>query len=415
MQENVYNNKNKTIVLTLLFLTWVVNYLDKNSMSVALISISKQFHLTTTQSGMIISSFFLAYAFMQLLGGWLTDKYGSKKVILFSLLFWSIFTVVTGFAWSFVSLIAIRFLFGLGEGSFPPASSVALAENFPKEQRGRAKGVLSASTQIGSIISVLLAAVLIKNVGWQNMFHIFGILGFVFMILLWKFLPNRASQKKEKNGNKVSYLNVLKMKSVWLLMLIYFGMSMVNWGLNSWLPSYWVNARHLELVKTGAISMIPTACSLIGILLSSWILDKLKPGKEKYLIILGSLISIFALYFTISAGSVSLAVTDLCFAYFGVGLISVVLALPLKYYGQNSMGSAVGMMYFGGQMAGTLAPTLMGYMISVFHGSYNGAFVLLIVSLVIPIIASLFLNMKGDGEKNSKAQKLSNEVGSEAV
>ncbi len=375
-------------------------------MSVALISISKQFDLTTTQSGMIISSFFLAYAFMQLVGGWLTDKFGSKKVILFSLLFWSIFTIVTGFAWSFVSLIAIRFLFGLGEGSFPPASSVALAENFPKEQRGRAKGVLSASTQIGSIISVLLAALLIKNVGWENMFHIFGILGFVFMVLLWKFLPNRASQKKENNGNKVSFKNVLKMKSVWLLMLIYFGMSMVNWGLNSWLPSYWVNARHLELVKTGAISMIPTACSLISILLSSWILDKLKPGKEKYLIILGSLIAIFALYFTISAGSVSLALTYLCFAYFGMGLISVVLALPLKYYDQKSMGSAVGMMYFGGQMAGTLAPTLMGYMISVFNGSYNGAFVLLIAALVIPILASLFLNMKGDNDNNSKEQKL---------
>src|SRR6476619_6092682 len=103
MKENMYNKKTKTIVLTLLFLTWVVNYLDKNSMSVALISITKEFHLTPTQGGMIISSFFLAYALMQLIGGWLTDKYGSKKIILISLLVWSVFTIITGFAWSFVS------------------------------------------------------------------------------------------------------------------------------------------------------------------------------------------------------------------------------------------------------------------------------------------------------------------------
>src|SRR3954453_4985959 len=155
MNASGYNKKTKTTVLTLLFLTWIINYLDKNSMSVAIIAISKEFSLTPTQGGMVISSFFLAYAFMQLLGGWLTDKYGSKKIIVIPLLIWSIFTIITGFAWSFVSLIIIRFLFGIGEGSFPSASSVALAENFPKEQRGRAKGLLSASTQIGSIISVL--------------------------------------------------------------------------------------------------------------------------------------------------------------------------------------------------------------------------------------------------------------------
>ncbi|NWQ41960.1 MFS transporter [Bacillus sp. EB106-08-02-XG196] len=393
MKENIYNNKTKTTVLTLLFLTWVVNYLDKNSMSVAIIAISKEFSLTPTQGGMVISSFFLAYALMQLLGGWLTDKYGSKKVILISLLVWSIFTIFTGFAWSFVSLIIIRFLFGIGEGSFPSASSVALAENFPKEERGRAKGVLSASTQIGSIIAVLLAAVLIQSVGWNIMFYIFGALGFVFLLLLWKYLPDRAQQTGTAKKQKVSYLKVLKNPTAWLLMLIYFGMSMVNWGLNSWLPSYWVNVRGLELVKTGFISMLPVACSIIAIILSSWALDKIAAGKEKFIIITGAIIGMVALYFTMSAESISMALTFLCLAYFGVGLLSVVLALPLKYFPQNTMGSTIGIMYFGGQMAGTIAPTLIGYTLTLFNGSYNGAFTLLIGSLFISIIASLFLKL----------------------
>ena len=393
MDGKTYNNKTKTTVLTLLFLTWVINYLDKNSMSVAIIAISKEFSLTPTQGGMVISSFFLAYAMMQLLGGWLTDKYGSKKVILISVLVWSIFTIFTGFAWSFVSLIIIRFLFGLGEGSFPSASSVALAENFPKEERGRAKGVLSASTQIGSIMAVLLAALLIKSVGWNIMFSIFGALGFVFLFLLWKYLPDRVTQTDAASKEKVSYLKVLKNPTAWMLMLIYFGMSMVNWGLNSWLPSYWVNVRGLELVETGFISMLPTACSILGIIVSSWVLDKLAVGKEKYIIITGAVIGIIALFFTMNAASTVMALTFLCLAYFGVGLLSVVLALPLKYFPQNSMGSTIGIMYFGGQMAGTIAPTLIGYMLTIFNGSYNGAFTLLMGSLFISIIASFFLKL----------------------
>ncbi|MFP5108517.1 MFS transporter [Neobacillus sp. C211] len=394
MNVNGYNNKTKTTVLSLLFLTWIVNYLDKNSMNVAIISITKEFSLTPTQAGMVISSFFLSYAIMQLIGGWLTDKYGSKKIILVSLIVWSIFTILTGFAWSFISLIVIRFLFGLGEGSFPSASSVALAENFPKEQRGRAKGVLSAATQIGAIIAVLVAALLIQSIGWNIMFFIFGALGFLFLLLLWKYLPERTAAKGNTEVQKVSYLKVLKNPTAWKLMLIYFGMSTVNWGLSSWLPSYWVNVRGLALVKTGFISMLPVACSLIGITISSWALDKMAAGKEKYLIITGAVIGIISLYLTMNASSVPLALTYLCLAYFGVGLTSVVLALPLKYFSQSTMGTTVGIMYFGGQMAGTIAPTLMGYTITLFNGSYTGAFTLLIVALMIPIVTSLFLNFK---------------------
>lgn len=393
MNASGYNKKTKTTVLTLLFLTWIVNYLDKNSMSVALISISKEFSLTPTQGGMVISSFFLAYAIMQLIGGYFTDKYGAKTIILLSIIVWSIFTIFTGFAWSFLSLLVIRFLFGIGEGSFPAASSVALAENFPKEQRGRAKGVLAAATQIGAIVAVLLAAVLIQSVGWRIMFIIFGALGFVFLLLLWKYLPDRSTTNGTAKVQKVSYLKVLKNPLAWKLMLIYFGMSMVNWGLSSWLPSYWVNVRDLELVKTGFISMLPIACSLIGIAISSWAVDKMASGKEKYIIIIGSMISIVALYLTMSASSVSLALTCLCFAYFGVGLVSIVLTLPLKYFSQSTMGTTVGIMYFGGQMAGVIAPTLMGYTISLFNGSYDGAFALLIGALFIPIITSLFLKL----------------------
>lgn len=393
MDESVYKKRTKTIVLVLLFLTWIVNYLDKNSMNIAIVAISKEFGLNPTQSGMVISSFFLAYAIMQLIGGWLTDKHGSRKVILASLLVWSVFTVFTGFAWSFVSLIVIRFLFGIGEGSFPSASSVALAETFPKEERARAKGVLTSATAIGAIVASLLAALMIKHVGWNVMFYLFGVLGFLFCILLWKYLlpPEQAAQPARP---KVSMKKVLKNPLAWKLMLIYFGISMVNWGLSSWMPSYWMNVRHIELVKTGMISVIPVVFSLIAINASSWLMDKIGAGKEKFIIVLGSLLGIISLFLMMNATSVTMAVAFLCLANFGMGMTAIVLAMPLKYFSQDSMGSTVGIMYFGGQMAGTIAPTLLGYMITLFNGSYDAAFTVLIFALVIPIITCLFLHVK---------------------
>lgn len=149
-----------------------------------MIPISQEFGLTETQVGLILSSFFLSYAIMQPIRGSLADKFGSRKVILVSVVVWSLFTILTGTAWSFLSLIVIRFLFGIGEGSYPSASSVAVAESFSQHERARAKSILTSATTIGSVLATLVAASLSQHFGWQIMFVILGVLG-LFLALLY--------------------------------------------------------------------------------------------------------------------------------------------------------------------------------------------------------------------------------------
>lgn len=149
-----------------------------------MIPISQEFGLTETQVGLILSSFFLSYAIMQPIGGSLADKFGSRKVILVSVVVWPLFTILTGTAWSFLSLIVIRFLFGIGEGSYPSASSVAVAESFSQHERARAKSILTSATTIGSVLATLVAASLSQHFGWQIMFVILGVLG-LFLALLY--------------------------------------------------------------------------------------------------------------------------------------------------------------------------------------------------------------------------------------
>jgi len=382
-----------------LFFTWIVNYLDKLSMNVAIIPIAEEFQLNETQAGLIISVFFMSYAVMQLVGGFLSDKYGARRMILISVVLWSIFTIMTGFAWSFISLIAIRLLFGIGEGSFPAASSLAIADNFPKAERGRAKSTLTAATTVGSMISAIVAAALITSIGWRNLFFIFGTLGFFLTIALYFLLkPNvQYSENTQTVKTKVPLKKLLKMPMLWQLMLMYFGVSIVNWGLTSWMPTYMVKVKHLDMVAMGALSIIPALAALVAVVLTGWLIDKHAVGKEKYLIMVGAFIAGISLFFMTYASSIVMVVTFQSLTTAGcLFATTTILTLPLKYFSHDVIGTATGFMYFGGQMAGAISPSVMGFVITLFNGSYSAAFLFLMVMIIIPIVTAITLRTKNE-------------------
>ena len=392
-------SKQKYIILGILFFTWIVNYLDKLSMNVAIIPIAEEFQLNETQEGLIISVFFMSYAVMQLVGGFISDKYGARRMILISVVLWSIFTIMTGFAWSFISLIAIRLLFGIGEGSFPAASSLAIADNFPKAERGRAKSTLTAATTVGSMISAIVAAALITSIGWRNLFFIFGTLGFFLTIALYFLLkPNvQYSENTQTVKTKVPLKKLLKMPMLWQLMLMYFGVSIVNWGLTSWMPTYMVKVKHLDMVAMGALSIIPALAALVAVVLTGWLIDKHAVGKEKYLIMVGAFIAGISLFFMTYASSIVMVVAFQSLTTAGcLFATTTILTLPLKYFSHDVIGTATGFMYFGGQMAGAISPSVMGFVITLFNGSYSAAFLFLMVMIIIPIVTAITLRTKNE-------------------
>ncbi|KOS63596.1 MFS transporter [Lysinibacillus agricola] len=395
--ERSNTSKQKYIILGILFLAWIVNYLDKLSMNVAIIPIAEEFSLNETQAGLIISVFFMSYAVMQLVGGYLSDKYGARRMILISVLLWSIFTILTGFAWSFVSLIVIRLLFGIGEGSFPAASTLAIADNFPKSERGRAKSTLTAATTIGSMISTIVAAALIISIGWRNLFFIFGVLGFLLTIVLYFLLKPNTQYREEANSIKVKVplKKLLKMPMLWQLMLMYFGVSIVNWGLTSWMPTFMVKEKNLDMVSMGALAIIPALAALIAVVLTGWLIDKFAVGKEKYLIMFGAFIAGISLFFMTNASSITMIVTFQALTLAGcLFATTTILTLPLKYFSHDVIGTATGFIYFGGQIAGAISPSIMGYIISLFNGSYSAAFLFLMVMVIIPILTATTLRTK---------------------
>lgn len=141
---------------------------------------------------------------MQIPGGFLADKYGSKRVMIVSLIAWSLFTAFTGFAWSLASLLVIRFFFGVGESGFPAASSKAVAEYFPKAERAKAQSGMLSSNAFGAAVAPLVAAPMMLWLGWRHMFIVIALVGLVLVVVYGLVLkkPNQPENDKSQSLGK---------------------------------------------------------------------------------------------------------------------------------------------------------------------------------------------------------------------
>ena len=394
------NDKNRRyVILGILFLSWIIGYFDKNAINVAAIQIGKEFDLHQGQIGMVMSSFFLSYAAMTLFGGMLADRYGSRRVIAVIMVLWSLFTIFTGLAWSFASLVFTRFVFGAAEGGFPSASSVTIAELFPKEQRGRAKSFLVSAATVGMAFgTVIVAAIIVHAGGWRNAFFLFGGCGMILSAVFWtvcrRAMPAGAEEGKNTPA-RPSFKEVLRIPLVWKLAGMQFGIGFFLWGLNSWMPSYWVKVRHLDMVTMGALSSIPWIISFVLMNVSGWLLDRYLAGREKMLIAACMLVSAVFTYLLFNAESVAMAFTYLTVTTVMMSVASpAIFVLPLKYVPKDFVGTTTGIANFGQQTAGILAPTIMGYMITFFHGSYEAVFWLVISMSLLTFLIALTVDTR---------------------
>ncbi|KQU22527.1 hypothetical protein ASG65_19995 [Bacillus sp. Leaf13] len=353
MHAYATNKKRKTIIIILLFIGMTLSYIDKASINVAIIPIQKELQLNSLESGFVLSIFFFSYAFMHLLGGWLTDKYGSRKVLVLSILAFSLFTTFTSFAWSFASLLLFRFLFGIGEGSVFPASIRSISDNFPENERGRASSFFLSAQTFGGAIGSVTIGVLVVSLGWRSMFVSIGIIGVLVAWAFWVYLKSPADAQinnEKQNQKKVSYKKVFKTNNFWKLFFTKFFSNIVNWGMISWMPSYLVN-KGLDLLSVSALMSIPYLASFLMFNVNGWILDKYMSGREKYLAVAGSISSGVFLYMMFNATSVTLGIVYMTFNAISIAFIGTSLyTMVIKYSPKELTGSVTGLVSFGGNI-----------------------------------------------------------------
>jgi len=196
----------RVTVLWFAFLLAFVTYLDRVCISAAARDISNELHLTTTQLGVALSAFALAYALFEIPSGWLADVIGPRKVLTRIVLWWSAFTMLTGAATGYVSLVVIRFLFGAGEAGALPSASNCIARWFPRSERGKANGLLLFGTRVGGMVSVPLVLQIIRIWGWRASFVIVGSVGLVWAGAWYAWYRDRPASHPSVSASELAWI-----------------------------------------------------------------------------------------------------------------------------------------------------------------------------------------------------------------
>ncbi|MEQ1886190.1 MAG: MFS transporter [Bryobacteraceae bacterium] len=386
----------------LLFLTWLVSYIDRSLMPMALPLIAEEFHLSPTVMGAVISVFFLGYGAMQLPGGMIADKIGARRSITLGITAWSIFSFLTGMASSLTSLMWIRVFFGVSEGLHPPAAFKALSAWFPSHERARANGLVMSSNTLGPMIAPILFAAIMGAFGWRMAFVVVAIPGFLVAVAVYWYLRNRPAEHRRitqaeldvigtdgDQQERIGLRELVKYPALWKLFFIYMTWDVTWWGFQAWLPSYLFKVRGFSISHTGLATALPFAVGFIGVLAAGYAADR--TGKRKAVLMIVLLGNALFLTLTALAPNAFAAVTLLGLT--GLFLPSIhgpFWSLPMDMLPPRVMGYASGFINTGGQIAGVGSPIVIGALIQ-WTGHYDAGFLFMAISATISaaIVATL--------------------------
>ena len=394
-------SENRYVVFFFLYIGFCISYIDRSAIGLALPSVSKDFNLAPTEMGVVISAFFIGYSIMQIPGGWLSDHFGSKTVILVALTLWSIFTFTTGHASTLAGLLFLRFVFGLCEGPYAGSCYRAIAEYFPRELRPAFTTGILSSNYIGSALAPGVIVPLILWFGWRGMFQILGIVGLVYVFFYALFVkqtkPQQQTEEDKSKKNKY-FLHLLKFSLIWKLILCAFCISCINKGLDAWMPTYLIAERGINLKAVGYLTPIPFIASFLSTAVCGWVMNKYFDKKENWMIVICAALTAIFLYFMYNAETIMWVVIFQCGVYFFKAcILGTAVAIVLKIVTGSIAGSASTLINMGGQVAGFISPIIMGYLVYAFNGSFNAVFYYLMgVAALCAIIALLIPTRKED-------------------
>lgn len=182
----MFKNLRWTIVF-LLFMVYMINYLDRVSLSITVPMIEQDLMLNAEQFGLIFGSFFFGYAIFNFVGGLAVDRFGPTLVLGVAVGLWSLFCGMTAIATGFYSMLILRVLFGMAEGPICASANKMINGWFPKKQAATAMGLLSAGSPLGGAVAGPIVGYLALAFGWRPAFMIICAIGIVWM-LVWFFV-----------------------------------------------------------------------------------------------------------------------------------------------------------------------------------------------------------------------------------
>jgi sugar phosphate permease len=389
-------------VLALLCSLTTLTYLDRICISIVGVRIKAEFALTNEQFGWVLASFSLAYALFEIPSGILGDRIGPKALFIRIVLFWSLFTALTGFATGFVSLIIIRFLFGVGESGTYPNCMVVMSRWFPVREIGRSLTWVGIGSQIGSAIAPLIVIPIAEAHGWRASFFVNAIIGVVWALVCYAWFQNFPGEMKNISQQEVGYIEsnrrfssnhhlmpwkvILKNPNLWALMLMYFCCQWANYFFVAWMPVYLIEGKHFAENAMKEIVFTLFIVGIIGFLVGGFAGDVLVKRKGLR----------FGRRFVGMSGLGACALLIFCAAILRQNNIAVICLIAANGFfsfgvmvsyaactdiGRNNAGTVTGAMNFFGQMGAFFLAVIFGKIVDLTHNFNYPLFVVAFVML----------------------------------
>ncbi|MCL2650945.1 MAG: MFS transporter [Candidatus Azobacteroides sp.] len=413
-------------IISLIVLVTLINYLDRNTLSIMWQGIVADLGLIDKESlspeeytqqskemySYIYMFFMVAYGISQMLSGKLYDKIGTRIGFVISVTIWAVADALTAFARGLGSLSFFRAMLGLGEAGPWPGAVKSNAEWFPVKERAFAQGLFNAGASVGAIISPILIALLYTQFGWQMTFIIIGVIGLLWLIP-WLVINKKGpkyhewitQQEKEyilsgqlestiNNEKGLSWGELVKNKKSWSVIAGRFFLDPVWWMFVAWLPIYLLDVHGFDIKSIGMYAGIPYIGAMIGSLLGGWFSGNLiKKGKSvnyarKAAMIIGAIIMFPSLIATGLVSDVRIVIALMVLILLGFQFaIGNIQTLPSDLFSGKTVGSLAGL----GGAAATLGVILsMVFIPSLTKGGNWLPFFILGAALVPLAIGSVF-------------------------
>jgi MFS family permease len=393
-------------VLALLGVLSVITFIDRMAIAVTGPTIQKDLGITPDQWGWVLSAYVIAYAVFEVPSGALGDRYGYRKELTRITVWWSFFTAATALCRNFWQLTAARFLFGLGAAGAYPNMSGVLYRWLPARERARGQGVIWAASRFGGALAPLLLVPMNKHFGWQAVFVILGVIGFLWAFVWWYLYHDRPADHPRITAEEVAEIGsdegaghsgtpwkqLLSLPQLWLIALAYCFYAFGSWFFFGWFPTWLVKGAGFTVAEMGLYGSIPFLLGIVSNLAGGVLCDRLAQRigiRNAYRLIASTcLVGTAALLFAMSLATGKLAIVVLAGAAFAVMdlMLPAAWAMCMSIGGRYG-GTATGVMNTAGNLGGFICTVVIGYVIA---GTGNYDVPVQGVAVMVLIAAGLF-------------------------
>ena len=373
-----------TVVLVLICLMYGITYIDRVNVSTASSVFKQDLHLSNTQVGLVFSAFAYPYLIFQIIGGWLSDRFGARLALTVSAIIWAGATLFTGLVGSLASMLFARVMLGFGEGATFPTATRAMADWTPETKRGFAQGITHSSARLGNALTPPLVAWLMTVISWRGSFVILGIVSLAWAVAWGLYfrdspaahpaitaaelatLPAYAT-RAEKKKQPVPWRRLTR--RMLPVTVVYFCYGWTLWLYLAWIPSFFLHSYRLDLRDSAFFAAGVFFAGVLGDALGGIVSDRIlsatgdRKKARRDLVVFGFLCSLASTIPILFSHNLTGAAICLSLAFFfSEFTIGPMWAIPMDI-APRFAGSASGLMNTGSALAAIISPLVFGYVI----------------------------------------------------